>query len=116
MAGLLQDRLVIQRLREAAEKAKCELSSAPSTDVNLPFLTADASGPKHLNIKLTRGQLEKLVCFWTNFSLEVPVPTEVFLQVDGLIDKTKDPCRNALKDAGLQTSDINEVIFMAHYR
>ena len=60
---------VIQRLREAAEKAKCELSSAPSTDVNLPFLTADASGPKHLNIKLTRGQLEKLV--------------------DSLIDKTK---------------------------
>ena len=52
---------MIQRLREAAEKAKCELSSAPSTDVNLPFLTADASGPKHLNIKLTRGQLEKLV-------------------------------------------------------
>ncbi len=52
---------MIQRLREAAEKAKCELSSAPSTDVNLPFLTADATGPKHLNIKLTRGQLEKLV-------------------------------------------------------
>jgi molecular chaperone DnaK len=60
-----KDRLVIQRLREAAEKAKCELSSAPSTDINLPFLTADATGPKHLNIKLTRGQLEKLVrvCF-----------------------------------------------------
>jgi len=83
---------VIQRLREAAEKAKCELSSAPSTDVNLPFLTADATGPKHLNIKLTRGQLEKLV--------------------DSLIDKTKDPCRNALKDAGLQTSDINEVLLV----
>ena len=61
LPDLPQDRLVIQRLREAAEKAKCELSSAPSTDVNLPFLTADATGPKHLNIKLTRGQLEKLV-------------------------------------------------------
>jgi len=87
-----KDRLVIQRLREAAEKAKCELSSAPSTDINLPFLTADASGPKHMNYKLTRGDLNKLV--------------------DGLIEKTKDPCRNALKDAGLKTSDINEVLLV----
>mmetsp|Transcript_2961 Transcript_2961/g.8289 ORF Transcript_2961/g.8289 Transcript_2961/m.8289 type:complete len:648 (+) Transcript_2961:116-2059(+) len=87
-----KDRLVIQRLREAAEKAKCELSSAPTTEVNLPFLTADASGPKHLNIKITRVQLEKLV--------------------ESLIDKTKEPCRNALKDAGLSTSDINEVLLV----
>lgn len=84
-----QDRLVLQRLREAAEKAKCELSSAPNTEINLPFLTADASGPKHMNMKLSRGDLNKLV--------------------DGLIERTKSPCINALKDAGLQTSDINEV-------
>lgn len=87
-----KDRLVIQRLREAAEKAKCELSSAPSTEINLPFLTADASGPKHMNMKLSRGDLNKLV--------------------DDLIERTKAPCINALKDAGLQTSDVNEVLLV----
>mmetsp|Transcript_20213 Transcript_20213/g.45978 ORF Transcript_20213/g.45978 Transcript_20213/m.45978 type:complete len:655 (-) Transcript_20213:137-2101(-) len=87
-----KDNLVIQRLREAAEKAKCELSSAPSTDINLPFLTADASGPKHLNMKLTRATLNQLV--------------------DSLIERTKEPCRNALKDAGLSTSEIQEVLLV----
>jgi molecular chaperone DnaK len=87
-----KDRLVIQRLREAAEKAKCELSSTPSTEINLPFLTADAAGPKHMNMKFTRGELNKLV--------------------DSLIEKTKQPCINALKDAQLQTSDINEVLLV----
>jgi len=87
-----KDKLVIQRLREAAEKAKCELSSSPATEVNLPFLTADASGPKHMNTKITRGELNKLV--------------------DGLIERTKSPCVNALKDASLQTSDINEVLLV----
>lgn len=87
-----KDRLVIQRLREAAEKAKCELSFAPQTDINLPFLTADASGPKHLNIKMTRGTLNQLV--------------------EGLIERTKEPCRNAIKDAGLSTSEINEVLLV----
>ena len=87
-----KDRLVIQRLREAAEKAKCELSSSPTTEINLPFLTADASGPKHMNLKITRGTLNGLV--------------------DKLIERTKEPCRNALKDAGLSTSDINEVLLV----
>jgi molecular chaperone DnaK len=87
-----KDTLVIQRLREAAEKAKCELSSSPNTEINLPFLTADATGPKHLNMKITRAQLQTIV--------------------DGLIDRTKEPCKAALKDAGLQTSDINEVLLV----
>ncbi|KAJ1484606.1 heat shock protein Hsp70C [Baffinella frigidus] len=87
-----KDKLVLQRLREAAEKAKCELSSSPATEINLPFLTADASGPKHMNMKITRGTLNTLV--------------------DKLIERTKEPCRNALKDAGLQTSDLNEVLLV----
>ncbi|KAF8416185.1 chaperone DnaK [Tirmania nivea] len=86
------DRMAIQRIREAAEKAKMELSSALQTDINLPFITADASGPKHINTKLTRAQFEALV--------------------DPLIQKTVDPCRKALKDASLQAKDIQEVILV----
>ena len=80
------DPLAMQRLKEAAEKAKIELSSNQQTDVNLPYITADASGPKHLNIKLTRAKLEALV--------------------DDLVKKTIEPCRIALKDAGLAASDL----------
>ena len=86
------DKLALQRLKEAAEKAKIELSNSMQTDVNLPFITADQNGPKHLNIKLTRAKLESLV--------------------DDLIAKTIEPCRNALKDAGLQASNIDEVILV----
>ena len=89
---LRSDRLALQRLKEAAEKAKIELSSSMQTEVNLPFITADQAGPKHLNIKLTRAKLEALV--------------------DDLIQKTIDPCRNALKDAGLKASEIDEVILV----
>jgi molecular chaperone DnaK len=89
---LHNDPLALQRLKEAAEKAKIELSSTQSTDVNLPYITADASGPKHLNIKLSRAKLESLV--------------------GELIARTIDPCKQALKDSGLSTSDINEVILV----
>src|SRR5208282_306752 len=89
---LRSDRLALQRLKEAAEKAKIELSSSMQTEVNLAFITADQNGPKHLNIKLTRAKLEALV--------------------DDLIQKTVDPCRNALKDAGLKASEIQEVILV----
>jgi molecular chaperone DnaK len=89
---LRNDRLALQRLKEAAEKAKIELSSAMQTDVNLPFITADQHGPKHLNIKLTRAKLEALV--------------------DDLIQRTIGPCRNALRDAGLKASEIDEVILV----
>jgi molecular chaperone DnaK len=89
---LRRDRLALQRLKEAAEKAKIELSSAMQTEVNLPFITADQTGPKHLNIKITRAKLEALV--------------------DDLVQKTVDPCRAALKDAGLKSSEINEVILV----
>ena len=89
---LRKDRLALQRLKEAAEKAKIELSSAMQTEVNLPFITADQTGPKHLTIKLTRAKLESLV--------------------DDLIERTMEPCRKALKDAGLKASDINEVILV----
>jgi len=89
---LRTDRLALQRLKEAAEKAKIELSSSVQTEVNLPFITADASGPKHLNIKLTRSKLETLV--------------------DQLIQRTVEPCRNALKDAGLKASEIDEVVLV----
>ena len=81
---LRKDKLALQRLKEAAEKAKIELSSAMQTEVNLPFITADQTGPKHLNIKLTRAKLEALV--------------------DDLIQRTIEPCRDALKDAGLKAS------------
>jgi len=89
---LRSDRLALQRLKEAAEKAKIELSSSMQTEVNLPFITADRTGPKHLNIKLTRAKLEALV--------------------DDLIQKTIEPCRNAIKDAGLKASEIQEVILV----
>ena len=86
------DKLALQRLKEAAEKAKIELSSSVQTDINLPFITADASGPKHLNIKLTRAKLEQLV--------------------EGLIARTIKPCQAALKDAGVSASEIDEVILV----
>lgn len=86
------DRLALQRLKEAAEKAKIELSSTTQTEINLPFITADSTGPKHLNIKLTRAKLESLV--------------------DDLIEKTAIPCQKALADAGLKASDISEVILV----
>src|ERR1700722_8525672 len=89
---LRNDRLALQRLREAAEKAKIELSSATQTDVNLPFITADQNGPKHLNIKLSRAKLEAMV--------------------DDLVQRTIEPCRAALRDAGLQASDISEVVLV----
>jgi len=89
---LRKDRLALQRLKEAAEKAKIELSSSMQTEVNLPFITADASGPKHLNIKLTRAKLEALV--------------------EDLVARTVEPCRAALKDAGLKASEIDEVILV----
>ena len=89
---LRNDPMAIQRLKEAAEKAKIELSSSNQTDINLPYVTADASGPKHLNVKLTRAKLESLV--------------------EDLINKTITPCEKALKDAGLSASDINEVILV----
>ena len=89
---LRKDRLALQRLKEAAEKAKIELSSATQTEVNLPFITADQTGPKHLNIKLTRAKLEALV--------------------DDLVQKTIEPCRMALKDAGLKASEIDEVVLV----
>ncbi|MBW2557986.1 MAG: molecular chaperone DnaK [Deltaproteobacteria bacterium] len=86
------DKMALQRIKEAAEKAKMELSSSMETDINLPFVTADASGPKHLNMKLTRAKMEMLV--------------------EDLIEKLAAPCKTALKDAGLSTSDINEVILV----
>jgi molecular chaperone DnaK len=89
---LHNDPLALQRLKESAEKAKIELSAAQQTDVNLPYITADASGPKHLNVKLTRAKLESLV--------------------EDLIDRTIEPCRIALKDAGLDKKDITDVILV----
>ena len=89
---LKNDKLALQRLKEAAEKAKIELSSSTQTDVNLPFVTADQSGPKHLNVKLTRAKLEELV--------------------DDLLQSTIEPCKKALSDAGLSASDINDVILV----
>jgi molecular chaperone DnaK len=87
-----KDPLAMQRLKEAAEKAKIELSSTQQTDINLPYITADAAGPKHLNIKLTRAKLESLV--------------------EDLVQKTVGPCRTAMKDAGLATADVAEVILV----
>ena len=89
---LRKDKLALQRLKEAAEKAKIELSSSKETEINLPFITADASGPKHLVLKLTRAKLESLV--------------------DDLIARTMDPCRAALKDAGVTAAEIDEVILV----
>jgi molecular chaperone DnaK len=90
--NLREDKLALQRLKEAAEKAKVELSSSTQTEVNLPFITADASGPKHLNVKLTRAKLEALV--------------------EDLVARTVDPCKAALKDAGLKPNEIDEVILV----
>ncbi|MBR6729874.1 MAG: molecular chaperone DnaK, partial [Alphaproteobacteria bacterium] len=89
---LRKDRMALQRLKEAAEKAKIELSSATQTDINLPFITADATGPKHLNVSLTRAKLESLV--------------------EDLLERTKGPMEKALKDAGLSRSNIDEVILV----
>ena len=89
---LRSDKLALQRLKEAAEKAKIELSAGTQTEVNLPFITADASGPKHLALKMTRAKLESLV--------------------DDLIQRTVEPCKAALKDAGLKASDIDEVVLV----
>jgi len=89
---LSKDKLAVQRLREAAEKAKCELSSTASTDVNLPFITADASGPKHMHVTLTRAKLEALV--------------------GDLLERTKAPCAQCIKDAGVSPSDIQEVLLV----
>jgi len=89
---LSKDRMAIQRIREAAEKAKIELSSTAQTDINLPYITADAGGPKHINLKFTRSKLEELV--------------------GGLINKTVEPCKKALSDAGMKASEIEEVILV----
>ena len=89
---LREDKMALQRLKEAAEKAKHELSSSSETEVNLPFITADASGPKHLNVKITRAKFEQLV--------------------EDLVERCVEPCRNALKDAGCTANDINEVILV----
>ena len=89
---LRQDRMALQRLKEGAEKAKCELSTTMQTDVNLPFVTADASGPKHMNITLSRSKLEQLV--------------------DDLVQRTVGPCKQALSDSGLTAEDIDEVILV----
>ena len=89
---LRQDRMALQRLKEAAEKAKCELSTVQQTDVNLPFITADASGPKHLNITLTRAKLEQLV--------------------GDLVEQTIGPCQQALSDAGIKSAQIDEVVLV----
>jgi molecular chaperone DnaK len=89
---LRSDKMALQRLKEGSEKAKCELSSSMETDINLPFITADASGPKHLNIKLTRAKLES-IC-------------------SKLLDKLTGPCKTALKDAGLSASDVDDVILV----
>ncbi|WP_201861738.1 molecular chaperone DnaK [Microvirga soli] len=89
---LTKDKLALQRLKEAAEKAKIELSSASQTEINLPYITADASGPKHLALKLSRAKFEQLV--------------------DDLVQKTIEPCRKALKDAGISPGDIDEVVLV----
>ena len=89
---LRKDNMALQRLKEAAEKAKCELSTAMQTDINLPFITADASGPKHLNVTLTRAKLEQIT--------------------DELIERALEPCRKAIADAGLSANDIDEVILV----
>ncbi len=87
-----KDKMVLQRLKEAAEKAKIELSSAMETEINLPFLTADASGPKHLNVKLSRAKFEAMI--------------------DDLIERSLEPCRKCLKDAGVEPKDLNEVVLV----
>ena len=87
-----KDRMALQRIREAAEKAKIELSSTMQTEINLPFITADATGPKHINMKLTRSKFEELV--------------------KSLVDRTVEPCKKAMKDAGCTNKDIQEIILV----
>ena len=89
---LKSDKLALQRLKEAAEKAKIELSAAEQTDINLPFITADKTGPKHINLKMTRAKLEALV--------------------EDLIARTIPPCKTALKDAGISANDIDEIVMV----
>ena len=89
---LANDAMALQRLKEAAEKAKIELSSSEQTEISLPYITADASGPKHLNIKMTRSKLESLVA--------------------DLLKRSIDPCKTALKDAGLSSGDVDEIILV----
>lgn len=89
---LSKDKLAIQRLREAAEKAKCELSSAAQTDINLPFITADATGAKHLSMSISRAKFESLV--------------------QPLLERTKGPCSACMKDAGVSPSEIKEVLLV----
>jgi molecular chaperone DnaK len=89
---LAQDNMALQRLKEGAEKAKMELSSTMETDINLPFITADAGGPKHLNIRLTRAKFEQMI--------------------EPMVDRTLDPCKQALKDAGLDPKDVDEVVLV----
>merc|ERR1712124_207904 len=89
---LKSDKLALQRLKEAAEKAKIELSSAAQTEINLPFITADKTGPKHINLKMTRAKLEALV--------------------EDLIGRTIPPCKTALKDSGFSASEISEIILV----
>jgi molecular chaperone DnaK len=89
---LANDAMALQRLKEAAEKAKIELSSSEQTEISLPYITADASGPKHLNIKMTRSKLESLVA--------------------DLLKRSIDPCKIALKDAGLSSGDVDEIILV----
>ena len=89
---LKSDKLALQRLKEAAEKAKIELSSATQTEINLPFITADKTGPKHINLKMTRAKLEALV--------------------EDLISRTIPPCQTALKDAGLSAGEIDEIVLV----
>ena len=89
---LRKDRMALQRLKEAAERAKIELSSSQETEINLPFITADANGPKHLVVKLTRAKLEQLV--------------------DDLIKRSIEPCKKALSDAGVSAGDIKEVVLV----
>ena len=89
---MTSDKLALQRLKEAAEKAKIELSSAEQTDINLPFITADKTGPKHINLKMTRAKLEALV--------------------ESLIARTLPPCKTALGDAGISASDVDEIVMV----
>ena len=89
---LSKDKMVLQRLKEAAEKAKIELSSASETEINLPFLTADQTGPKHLQLKLSRAKFEQMI--------------------DKFVERSLEPCRKCLKDAGLEPKDLNEVVLV----
>src|SRR5690606_21751876 len=89
---LRNDQMALQRLKEAAEKAKCELSSRPSTDINLPFITADQSGPKHLQMEITRATFERLI--------------------EGLLERCRKPCQLALQDAGLEPGQVDEVVLV----